>query len=194
MSQAHHNCVMTKNPGYSSETHWHQDIRYWSFQQPELVSVWTALGREHKGNGCLRVLPGSHQGPDYKHVETFAKDNMLAKGQTLIDVLTDRGVSEDAAKALVASINGADLIAFGHLAEGNVHVNVLGAGQHAQRVTDTVLQTAIDLGGTISAEHGIGMAKVEELRRYKAPVEIELMRTVKRALDPLNIMNPGKVL
>ena len=61
MSQAHHNCVMTKNPGYSSETHWHQDIRYWSFQQPELVSVWTALGREHAGNGCLRVLPGTHR-------------------------------------------------------------------------------------------------------------------------------------
>ena len=61
MSQAHHNCVMTKNPGYSSETHWHQDIRYWSFQQSDLVSVWTALGREHAGNGCLRVLPGTHR-------------------------------------------------------------------------------------------------------------------------------------
>ena len=52
---------MTKNPGYSSETHWHQDIRYWSYQQSELVSVWTALGREHTGNGCLRVLPGTHR-------------------------------------------------------------------------------------------------------------------------------------
>lgn len=61
LAQAHHNCVMTKNPGYSSETHWHQDIRYWSFQQPDLVSVWTALGREHVGNGCLRVLPGTHR-------------------------------------------------------------------------------------------------------------------------------------
>ncbi len=61
MSQAHHNCVMTKNPGFSSATHWHQDIRYWSYQQPELVSVWTALGREHAGNGCLRVLPGTHR-------------------------------------------------------------------------------------------------------------------------------------
>ena len=61
MSQAHHNCVMTKNPGFSSVTHWHQDIRYWSFQRPDLVSVWTALGREYAGNGCLRVLPGSHR-------------------------------------------------------------------------------------------------------------------------------------
>lgn len=60
LSQAHHNCVMTKNPRYSSVTHWHQDIRYWSFEQPELVSVWIALGREFEENGCLLVLPGTH--------------------------------------------------------------------------------------------------------------------------------------
>ena len=52
---------MTKNPSYSSITSWHQDIRYWSFERPELVSVWLALGREYFENGCLLVLPGSHQ-------------------------------------------------------------------------------------------------------------------------------------
>lgn len=61
LSQAHHNCMMTKNPSYSSITSWHQDIRYWSFARPELVSVWLALGREYFENGCLLVLPGSHQ-------------------------------------------------------------------------------------------------------------------------------------
>ena len=61
MSQCHHNCVMTKHPGFSSETAWHQDIRYWSFDAPELVSVWLALGREHEENGALRVIPGSHR-------------------------------------------------------------------------------------------------------------------------------------
>ena len=60
LAQAHHNCVMTKNPRYSSDTHWHQDIRYWSFERPELVSVWLALGREYFENGCLLVLPGTH--------------------------------------------------------------------------------------------------------------------------------------
>jgi phytanoyl-CoA hydroxylase len=60
LSQAHHNCVMTKNPSYSSITNWHQDIRYWSFERPELVSVWLALGREYFENGALLVLPGSH--------------------------------------------------------------------------------------------------------------------------------------
>jgi phytanoyl-CoA hydroxylase len=60
MSQCHHNCVMTKHPGFSSETQWHQDIRYWSFDAPELVSVWLALGREREDNGALHVIPGSH--------------------------------------------------------------------------------------------------------------------------------------
>ena len=61
VSQNHHNCVMTKHPGYSSVTSWHQDIRYWSFDHPELISVWLALGPEHRNNGGLLLIPGSHQ-------------------------------------------------------------------------------------------------------------------------------------
>jgi phytanoyl-CoA hydroxylase len=61
LSQAHHNCVMTKNPAFSSATGWHQDIRYWSFDKPELVSAWLALGPEHEENGCLWLVPGSHK-------------------------------------------------------------------------------------------------------------------------------------
>jgi phytanoyl-CoA hydroxylase len=57
---AHHNCIMTKQPKYSSETGWHQDIRYWSFQRPELINAWIALGNERPENGCLQVIPGSH--------------------------------------------------------------------------------------------------------------------------------------
>lgn len=60
LSQCHHNCIMTKAPGYSSETHWHQDMRYWSFDVPELISVWVALGDETERNGALQVIPGSH--------------------------------------------------------------------------------------------------------------------------------------
>ena len=61
LSQCHHNCVMTKYPGYSSATLWHQDIRYWSFDLPELVSVWLALGDETNSNGALKIIPGSHR-------------------------------------------------------------------------------------------------------------------------------------
>ena len=60
LSQCHHNCVMTKHPGYSSATAWHQDVRYWSFDRPELVSLWLALGTETAANGALMVIPGSH--------------------------------------------------------------------------------------------------------------------------------------
>ncbi len=61
LSQCHHNCVMTKHPGFSSATLWHQDNRYWSFDEQNLISVWSALGDENKDNGCLRVIPGSHK-------------------------------------------------------------------------------------------------------------------------------------
>jgi phytanoyl-CoA hydroxylase len=61
LSQSHHNCVMTKHPGYSSITSWHQDNRYWRFDRPELVSVWLALGDEHEANGSLMLIPGSHR-------------------------------------------------------------------------------------------------------------------------------------
>ena len=60
LSQSHHNCIMTKQSGYSSETLWHQDNRYWSFEEENLISVWLALGDEDIQNGCLRVIKGSH--------------------------------------------------------------------------------------------------------------------------------------
>lgn len=61
VSQNHHNCIMTKHPGFSSVTSWHQDMRYWSFDQPELVSVWLALGDETLKHGGLLLIPGSHK-------------------------------------------------------------------------------------------------------------------------------------
>jgi phytanoyl-CoA hydroxylase len=63
MPLAHHNCIMTKQPQFSSDTGWHQDTRYWSFSTPDLVNLWIALGPEDTGNGCLRVLPGTHHQP-----------------------------------------------------------------------------------------------------------------------------------
>ncbi|MFK7956626.1 MAG: phytanoyl-CoA dioxygenase family protein [Lysobacterales bacterium] len=61
LSQAHHNCVMTKYPSYSSDTLWHQDVRFWSFEPPLLINCWLALGAEREQNGGLRVIAGSHR-------------------------------------------------------------------------------------------------------------------------------------
>lgn len=60
LSIAHHNCIMTKQPKYSSHTGWHRDSRYWNYPHARLVSVWLALTQERNDNGCLWVIPGSH--------------------------------------------------------------------------------------------------------------------------------------
>jgi len=86
LSQAHHNCIMTKNPAFSSATGWHQDIRYWSFQKPELVSVWLALGPEHEENGCLWLVPGSHRmefRPDQFDGDRFFRTDLEQNGRVI---------------------------------------------------------------------------------------------------------------
>ncbi|TDK62799.1 phytanoyl-CoA dioxygenase family protein [Sapientia aquatica] len=60
LSQVHHNCIMTKQPRFSSVTGWHRDSRYWNFERAELISAWLALRDETVENGCLLVIPGSH--------------------------------------------------------------------------------------------------------------------------------------
>ena len=61
LCQAHHNCVMTKHPRHSSDTGWHQDLRYWSFSGSDLINTWLALSPEYPKNGGLYLIPGSHR-------------------------------------------------------------------------------------------------------------------------------------
>jgi len=63
LSRAHHNCMMTKHPAYGSLTGWHRDVRYWSFERDDLVSVWLAVGSETVDNGALWLVPKSHSEP-----------------------------------------------------------------------------------------------------------------------------------
>ena len=89
---------------------------------------------------------------------------------------------------------GARLIVFGHLLDGNLHVNVLGPDPDDSTIDDAVLALALELGGTVSAEHGIGVAKTAWLARDRAPGDLAAMRAIKRALDPDGILNPGVLL
>ena len=110
--------------------------------------------------------------------------------------------TERASAWVVAEVPEARLVAYGHVGDGNLHFNLnqapgLPTGALAAREAE-VKRAVHDLvrehGGSFSAEHGIGRLKVEELQRYASPVELDLMRAVKRAFDPNGIMNPGKVL
>jgi FAD/FMN-containing dehydrogenase len=86
---------------------------------------------------------------------------------------------------------GARTIVYGHVADGNLHVNVLGPGPHDERVDDAVFELVLELGGSVSAEHGIGVAKVDWLVRDRGTEAVAAMRAIKRALDPSGILNPG---
>ncbi|WP_304524110.1 FAD-binding oxidoreductase, partial [Cupriavidus pauculus] len=95
------------------------------------------------------------------------------------------------------------MVIYGHMGDGNVHFNPLRPrdrdaksflAQWYKPVSDLVDGLAHAENGSISAEHGIGVAKRDDLRQYKSQVELELMWQVKRALDPKNLLNPGRVL
>lgn len=86
MPLAHHNCIMTKQPRFSSETGWHQDIRYWSYERSDLVSVWLALTPETEQNGCLHLIPGTHRLmlDPARYDEAFFLRSNLPENQQLI--------------------------------------------------------------------------------------------------------------
>ena len=94
------------------------------------------------------------------------------------------------------------VIAFGHMGDGNIHFNVCNPLNMAReeflkeqdRFNKIVYDIVTDMGGSFSAEHGIGVLRRKEMTRYKSDVELDLMRDIKSTLDPNNIFNPGKVL
>ena len=98
--------------------------------------------------------------------------------------------------ALQKAFPGTPIFCFGHVGDGNLHYNVGDAALMARRpeVNRVVYDAVAALGGSISAEHGLGQLKRDEITRHKDPLELELMRALKRTLDPKGLMNPGKVL
>jgi FAD/FMN-containing dehydrogenase len=130
-----------------------------------------------------------HEGASLKHDISVAPGRLpafIAEGEALLAKLAP----------------GARLVAYGHLGDGNLHYNLSepdgGDAGALLRQADEVRRAVHDLvaahGGSFSAEHGIGQSKVGELERYEDPAALAVMRSIKRALDPLGIMNPGKVL
>ena len=83
---------------------------------------------------------------------------------------------------------------FGHVGDGNVHVNVTGPDPDDESVDDAVLAAVVAAGGSISAEHGIGTAKRRWLSRQRSPEELAVFRSIKKAFDPNGILNPHVLL
>jgi len=131
----------------------------------------------------------AHEGPNIKHDVSIP-----------ISRIAEFIAATDA--ELLYAFPGIRMVTFGHLGDGNLHYNVSppeGAAAEAfmremGAVNRVVHDAVARFGGSISAEHGLGQAKREEIKRYKSPLELELMRKIKHALDPHGIMNPGKVL
>lgn len=110
---------------------------------------------------------------------------------------------EAAEDRLNKALPGVRIVNFGHLGDGNLHFNVQGpqdcdarafVARHEKEIVDIVYTCVAEFGGSFSAEHGVGAIKVNELQRYKSPLALRMMASIKAALDPDNIMNPGRVL
>ena len=107
-----------------------------------------------------------------------------------------------ATAALEARFPDIRIVAFGHVGDGNIHYNCSKSERQdsaeffaeAAKVNHAVYEVVNELGGSISAEHGLGVLKRDEIKLYKSPLELDLMRAIKRTLDPHGLMNPGKVL
>ncbi|MDT7539333.1 MAG: hypothetical protein QOI82_2918 [Actinomycetota bacterium] len=125
-----------------------------------------------------------------QHTEAISAAGIPVK----LDVAVPVGSLPALVDGLAAVVEGGRLIVFGHVNEGNLHVNVLDVGDRAERVTDNVLRLVAELSGTISSEHGIGRAKVPWLGLSRSNAEIAAMQAVKRALDPRGQLNPGVLL
>jgi FAD/FMN-containing dehydrogenase len=120
-------------------------------------------------------------GPPLKLDVAVAPDRLAAFTQDLLATIGDR-------------LAGSRTVLFGHLGDGNLHVNVLGVDPADPHAVEVVLKVVARHRGSISAEHGIGRAKRAWLHLTRSPAEIALLRTIKAALDPHGTLNPGVLL
>ena len=132
-----------------------------------------------------------------------AEEGLNIKHDIAVPISRVAAFIEETDAAIATAAPGARMVTFGHLGDGNLHYNVQAPegvdaraflAQYQAPLNRIVYDSVARHGGTFSAEHGLGQLKVDEVTHYKSPIEIALMRTIKAALDPLGLMNPGKVL
>jgi FAD/FMN-containing dehydrogenase len=132
-----------------------------------------------------------------------AEEGLNIKHDISVPISRIPAFCEETDALLAREIPGVRLVNFGHLGDGNLHYNVQAPeggdaraflAQQEERVNTLVYDQVQRFGGSISAEHGIGALKAGKLPHYKSPVALSMMRAVKQALDPQNLLNPGRVV
>ncbi len=174
--------------------------------EPAAVERWLAecLAAGEVDDGVL-AASGAQAGKLWSLRENISeaqkREGISIKHDIAVPVSSIPQFLETADAALVAAFPGIRVVAFGHVGDGNLHYN-LSQPDAADNAAFLASQPAVNrivhdsvhaLNGSISAEHGIGQLKREEILRYKSATEIGLMRTIRKALDPAGLMNPGKL-
>lgn len=153
------------------------------------------------------LAESSSQAQDFWHLRETIPEGQMIEGATIkhdisVPVSSVPKFLKNAEAAINQLIPEIRICAFGHLGDGNIHYNLTTPKAVSPKtffdkledINRTIHDEAVALGGSISAEHGIGMSKRLELMHYKSANALDIMRGIKQALDPQSIMNPGKVL
>jgi FAD/FMN-containing dehydrogenase len=190
----------------TDESPWYV-LAEFSEADPDAVEAWLA-GRLEAGEVSDGVVAQS----ETQAKKLWALRENISEAQKIEGISIKHDVSVPVSRipqflamadaALVKAFPGVRVVAFGHVGDGNLHYNLSQADAHdnasflaSEPEVHRIVHDAVHaLDGSISAEHGIGQLKREEILRYKSPVEMALMRSLKQALDPRGLMNPGKVL
>jgi FAD/FMN-containing dehydrogenase len=162
----------------------------------ELLAALEAIGADDGSAAVATDAAGRHRLWQLRERHTEAVNAEGVPHKLDVSVPADRYAElvERAPLAVAAVDPAARTICYGHVGDGNVHVNVLGPDPDDERVDDAVLELVLELGGSIGAEHGIGRAKVGWLERDRGADAVAAMRALKQAWDPAGILNPGVLL
>lgn len=190
-------CVLLENSGHESEAHTRAQFEH---------LLETALDQ-----GCVTdavVAENLSQTNQLWHIRESIPMAQVEEGLNIkhdisipVSSIPDFVRATDA--LLQRAIPGVRLVNFGHLGDGNLHYNVQAPEgvdaavflrEHEEEVNTLVFDSVAAFNGSISAEHGVGSLKTDKLPRYKSPVALGMMRAIKLALDPQNLMNPGRVI
>ena len=190
-------CVVLENSGYESEEH--SRVQFERLLEAAMES------------GCVTDAVVAESITQARALWHIRESIPLAQAEEGLNIKHDISISVSRIPAFVDETNalllkafpGARLVTYGHLGDGNLHYNVQ-APEHDDQARflneeeapmNALVYEVVDrYNGSISAEHGIGSLKVEKLEHHKSPVAMDLMRSIKKALDPHNLMNPGRML